>query len=70
VRRDAGLKTAAVGLISTATQAEEILARGQADLVVIGRIALWDPYWPYHAAKELGVKPNLPIQYARSGIYA
>ncbi|HEY2413597.1 MAG TPA: NADH:flavin oxidoreductase/NADH oxidase [Pirellulaceae bacterium] len=70
VRRDAGVKSAAVGLISTATQAEEVLNRGQADLVVLGRIALWDPYWPYHAAKELGVKLEMPIQYARSGIYA
>jgi 2,4-dienoyl-CoA reductase-like NADH-dependent reductase (Old Yellow Enzyme family) len=70
VRRDAGIKTAAVGLISTASQAEEILTRGQADLIVLGRMALWDPYWPYHAAKELGVKMDLPIQYARSGIYA
>lgn len=70
VRREAQIKTAAVGLISTAVQAEQILAAGDADLIVIGRIALWDPYWPYHAAKELGVKLDLPIQYARSGIYA
>jgi 2,4-dienoyl-CoA reductase-like NADH-dependent reductase (Old Yellow Enzyme family) len=70
IRREAGVKTAAVGLIHSAFQAEEILARGQADLVVLGRMALWDPYWPIHAAKELGVKPALPIQYARSSIYA
>jgi 2,4-dienoyl-CoA reductase-like NADH-dependent reductase (Old Yellow Enzyme family) len=70
VRREAKMKTAAVGLISTALQADEILTAGQADLIVLGRIALWDPYWPYHAAKELGVKLDLPIQYARSGIYA
>jgi 2,4-dienoyl-CoA reductase-like NADH-dependent reductase (Old Yellow Enzyme family) len=70
IRREAKIKAAAVGLISAAAQAEEILTRGQADLIVIGRIALWDPYWPFHAAKELGVKQELPIQYARSGIYA
>ena len=70
VRREAGIKTAAVGLISAAKHAEEILARDQADLIVIGRVALWDPYWPHHAAKDLGVKLELPIQYARAGIYA
>jgi 2,4-dienoyl-CoA reductase-like NADH-dependent reductase (Old Yellow Enzyme family) len=70
VRREAKIKTAAVGLTSAATQAEQILVRGETDLIVIGRMALWDPYWPYHAAKELGVKAALPIQYARADIYS
>jgi 2,4-dienoyl-CoA reductase-like NADH-dependent reductase (Old Yellow Enzyme family) len=70
IRREAGIKTAAVGLISDARQAEAILADGSADLVVLGRMALWDPYWPHHAADELGLPPELPIQYARAGIYA
>jgi len=70
VRREAGIKTAAVGLIHTATQAEEILAKGQADLIVVGRMALWDPYWPYHAARELQIKAALPIPYARADIFA
>ncbi len=70
VRREAGIATAAVGLISDPVQAEEIVANGRADLVVIGRIALWDPYWPHHAASELKARVRLPIQYERAGIYA
>ncbi len=70
VRRGAGVCTAAVGLISDPLHAEEILANGRADLVVLGRIALWDPYWPHHAASKLRANVELPIQYARSGIYA
>ncbi len=70
VRREAGIKTAAVGLISSAAQAEAILTQGQADLIVLGRMALWDPYWPYHAARELHIKLVLPIPYARADIFA
>lgn len=70
VRREAGIPTAAVGLISDPLMAEEILRKGQSDLIVLGRIALWDPYWPHHAAGVLGVEAKLPIQYARSGIHA
>jgi 2,4-dienoyl-CoA reductase-like NADH-dependent reductase (Old Yellow Enzyme family) len=70
VRARGGVKSAAVGLIGSALQAEEILAQGQADLIVVGRLALWDPYWPYHAAKELKTKLPMPTQYARAEIYA
>jgi 2,4-dienoyl-CoA reductase-like NADH-dependent reductase (Old Yellow Enzyme family) len=65
VRRDADMSTAAVGLILYAQQAEDILAAGQADLIAIGRQMLWDPFWPAHAAKELGVDPFklMPDQY-------
>ncbi|MFQ5944326.1 MAG: NADH:flavin oxidoreductase/NADH oxidase [Anaerolineales bacterium] len=70
VREEADIKTAAVGLISEPVQAEEILANERADLIVIGRMALWSPYWPHHAASELRAEVKLPIQYARSGIYA
>jgi 2,4-dienoyl-CoA reductase-like NADH-dependent reductase (Old Yellow Enzyme family) len=66
VRRDTGLPTMAVGLILTGRQAEEILQRGQADLVAIARQALFDPHWPLHAALELGVDPayqKWPPQY-------
>jgi 2,4-dienoyl-CoA reductase-like NADH-dependent reductase (Old Yellow Enzyme family) len=70
VRREVGVKSAAVGLISTPAQAEEILVRGQADLIVLGRMALWDPYWPFHAARELRVKAELPTPYARAEIFA
>ena len=70
VREGAQIKTGAVGLISEPVQAEQILANERADLIVIGRIALWSPYWPHHAAKVLRADVELPIQYARSGIYA
>jgi 2,4-dienoyl-CoA reductase-like NADH-dependent reductase (Old Yellow Enzyme family) len=70
VRRESGLMTGAVGLISKPEQAEQILAAGSADLIAIGRMALWSPYWPLYAAKQLGARVDLPIQYARSGIYA
>ena len=70
VRREAQIATAAVGLISDPTMAEEILANGRADLIVLGRILLWDPYWPHHAAAVLQSETRLPIQYARSGFYA
>lgn len=70
LRREAKIRTIAVGLIQDPTQAEEIIANERADLVAIGRLALWDPYWPYHAAKVLGVDPPLPIQYARADIFS
>jgi 2,4-dienoyl-CoA reductase-like NADH-dependent reductase (Old Yellow Enzyme family) len=56
----------AVGLILSATQAEEALQAGRADLIAIGREALYDPNWPAHAARELGVDPEYamwPEQY-------
>ena len=66
IRRDAGVKTMAVGLILTPQQAEEALAAGRADLIAVGREALWDPNWPLHAAQALGVDPEFgqwPVQY-------
>jgi 2,4-dienoyl-CoA reductase-like NADH-dependent reductase (Old Yellow Enzyme family) len=66
IRKDAGLKTMAVGLILGAQQAEEALQAGRADLIAIGREALYDPNWPLHAARELGVDPEYaqwPQQY-------
>jgi len=66
VRRDAGLKTMAVGLILTARQAEEALQAGRADLIAVGREALFNPNWPLHAALELGADPEFaswPRQY-------
>ena len=70
VRREADIRTAAVGLISEPAFAEEIIARSRADIVVIGRMALWDPYWPLHAAKLLKTEVKIPIQYKRSDIFA
>jgi len=67
VRHAAGVKTIAVGLITEARHAEEILQQGKADLIALARELLWNPNWPAHAARELGV-PNyldlLPLGYA------
>ncbi len=66
VRRETGLPVAAVGLITEPRQAEEIVAGGQADAVLLGRELLRDPHWPHHAARELGAADRLPVQYARA----
>ncbi|MFN2646404.1 MAG: NADH:flavin oxidoreductase/NADH oxidase [Burkholderiales bacterium] len=66
IRNEAGIKTMAVGLILTPEQAEEALAAGRADLIAIGREALYDPNWPLHAAQALGADPEMqtwPVQY-------
>jgi len=65
VRRETGIATAAVGLITEARQADEIVARGDADLIVMAREMLRDPYFPRRAAKELGVDITPPVQYER-----
>ena len=58
---------AVVGMITTGTQAEEILQKGVVDLVMIGRAALGDPFWPIRAAKELGVEIEyIPKRYKRA----
>lgn len=69
VRREADVATGAVGLLFDYEAAERLIADGSADLVVLGRIMLWDPYWPHHAAAALGVPLHLPEQYARSAIH-
>lgn len=67
IRQQAGIATAAVGLITEPHQAEEILAQGQADLVLLARELLRDPYWPLRAAQSLGASlPYWPVQYHRS----
>ena len=58
LRRETGIPTMAVGLILTAQQAERILDRGQADLVLLAREALYDPHWVLHAARELEDDPG------------
>lgn len=66
VRNDAEIATMAVGLILTPQQAEEALQARRADLIAIGREALYDPNWPLHAAQALGVDPQMerwPVQY-------
>jgi 2,4-dienoyl-CoA reductase-like NADH-dependent reductase (Old Yellow Enzyme family) len=67
IRRDSGIPTAAVGLITTATQAEHIVFTGQADAVFIARELLRDPYFPLRAARELGQEMTWPAQYLRAG---
>ena len=69
VRRQAGIATGAVGMISTPEMAEDILASGKADLIVMARAFLNDPYWPLHAAKALKVKIPWPPQYVRGDIF-
>jgi 2,4-dienoyl-CoA reductase-like NADH-dependent reductase (Old Yellow Enzyme family) len=66
IRHGAGIATGAVGLISEATHAAEILANGRADVVLLARALLADPAWPLRAAKALRVDPPLPPQYLRS----
>jgi 2,4-dienoyl-CoA reductase-like NADH-dependent reductase (Old Yellow Enzyme family) len=66
VRGGAGIPTAAVGLITDPHQANEIVARGQADIVLLAREELRDPYWPMHAASALGAEIDWPVQYERA----
>jgi 2,4-dienoyl-CoA reductase-like NADH-dependent reductase (Old Yellow Enzyme family) len=66
VRREAGIKTAAVGLITDAQPADAIIRSGQADLVMMGRALLRRPYWPLHAARALGQDIPWPPQYWRA----
>jgi 2,4-dienoyl-CoA reductase-like NADH-dependent reductase (Old Yellow Enzyme family) len=66
VRREAGIATAAVGLITTAQQAEDILINEQADMVFLARELLRDPYFALRAAKELGDDVKWPVQYERA----
>lgn len=66
IRREADIPTAAVGLITSPQQADHIIRSGQADLVLLGRELLRDPYWPLHAAQALGVKASWPHQYLRA----
>jgi len=66
VKKESGLQTMAVGLILTPEQAEEALVAGRADLIAIGREALYDPNWPLHAARAIGADPEYamwPEQY-------
>jgi 2,4-dienoyl-CoA reductase-like NADH-dependent reductase (Old Yellow Enzyme family) len=66
IRREANIATAAVGFITEPKQADDIIRNGQADLVLLARELLRDPYWPAHAAKALGEKLPPPVQYARA----
>jgi|UniRef100_UPI00404A74CC 2,4-dienoyl-CoA reductase-like NADH-dependent reductase (Old Yellow Enzyme family) len=68
IRREAGVATTAVGMITEPKQADAIVRGGRADLVLLAREFLRDAYWPAHAAKVLGAETTLsaPRQYARA----
>ncbi len=66
IRREAGIATGAVGMITDAAQAETIIRTRQADVVLLARELLRDPYWPLHAAEQLGKPTTWPVQYLRS----
>ncbi|HET7650242.1 MAG TPA: NADH:flavin oxidoreductase/NADH oxidase [Gammaproteobacteria bacterium] len=66
IRRETGMLTIAVGLITEPEQAEAIIESGQADMVALARAMLYDPRWPWHAAAKLGAQVVAPNQYLRS----
>jgi len=66
IRKKIGIATGAVGLITAAVQAEQILATGSADVVLLARELLRDPHWPIHAAAELKADHPWPVQYERA----
>jgi 2,4-dienoyl-CoA reductase-like NADH-dependent reductase (Old Yellow Enzyme family) len=66
IRKEAGILTGAVGLITEPAQADQIIRGGKADIVLLAREMLRDPYWPLRAARELGHKISWPPQYLRA----
>ncbi len=66
IRQRTGMPTSAVGLITTPQQADHIIRTGQADVVMLAREMLRDPYWPRRAAEALKVKIEAPVQYGRA----
>src|SRR5690606_10496782 len=66
VKEQTDMPVSAVGLITEPRHAEEIVATGQADAVMLGRELLRNPYWPRYAAKELGADPGWPLPYRRA----
>ena len=67
IRRETGIMTGAVGMITSPVQAEHIIRTGQADAVIMAREFLRDPYWPLRAARELEQPIAWPVQYLRAG---
>jgi 2,4-dienoyl-CoA reductase-like NADH-dependent reductase (Old Yellow Enzyme family) len=66
IRKEAGIATGAVGMITEPQQAQDIIVHGEADVVLLAREELRDPYWPRRAAKALGVEIEAPLQYQRA----
>ncbi|MDM0025180.1 NADH:flavin oxidoreductase/NADH oxidase [Variovorax saccharolyticus] len=69
IRNEARIRTQAVGMIVDASQAEAVLAEGKADLIALGREALFDPYWAHHAALSLGADPGYARWPVRHGVW-
>lgn len=69
VKQEAGIMTGAVGMITTAQQCEQILEKKQADLIIMARQLLREPYFPLHAAHDMGVDITWPDQYERAQRY-
>lgn len=68
IKKEIGILTGAVGLITKSSQAESILQQDKADAILLGRELLREPYWATKAAIELGLKRNIPKQYERAYI--
>ncbi len=66
IRKEAGIPTAAVGMITEPQQAADIVTTGEADIVLLARQMLRDPYWLLHAAAALGETASWPVQYLRA----
>ncbi|MEO6983409.1 MAG: NADH:flavin oxidoreductase/NADH oxidase [Edaphobacter sp.] len=66
IHREAAIATGAVGMITAPAQADQIIRNGQADLVLLARELLRDPYWPLHAARHLQQQTTWPVQYLRA----
>jgi 2,4-dienoyl-CoA reductase-like NADH-dependent reductase (Old Yellow Enzyme family) len=66
IKKEVAMRTGAVGLITTVSEAEQILINHQADIIIMARQLLRDPYFPLHAAKELGADVPWPVQYERA----
>ena len=66
IKREANIRTGAVGMITEPQQADEIIRSGKADVVLMAREFLRDPYWPLHAARALGRDLESPVQYMRA----
>lgn len=65
IKKETGILTGAVGLITTPEEAEAVLQKNEADAILLARVLLREPYWPIYAAKKLGVTPEIPRQYLR-----
>jgi 2,4-dienoyl-CoA reductase-like NADH-dependent reductase (Old Yellow Enzyme family) len=66
IRAETGIATGAVGMITAPEQADQIIRQGEADLILMAREFLRDPYWPLHAARKLRHEARGPVQYGRA----